>query len=218
MRSQQRWLVFLMVCMSLAAAGVFTGKVFSAAPEGTDGTERCIKKVSVTRAQNPFRVSDSMITKEKDAGTVRAVDDMSGYSPVEAVSQYAVRGDMLMGIRRGTGKAAVNGRYFSDLNRVDATMIEPGQRKEIGRLLPASTGSVPMRNAALFLLESQVVRTYWHVESVLCLADESDSADAYRAVFRGIHKYYTNSYNEEKLDFIITIEKKTGVIALIGGP
>ncbi len=73
------------------------------------------------------------------------------------------------------------------------------------------------RDIVLFLLESQVVATYWHVESVICLVSEDDSPDAYRASFRGTHIYFTNARNEDKLDFSIIIEKKTGAISLLGG-
>jgi hypothetical protein len=123
---------------------------------------------------------------------------------------------MLMGVEKGSREPAVSKRYFSPLTRVDATGLEPGQKKDIGRLQPVSLGSPALRDVALFLLESQIIRTYWHVESVICFTGDYESSDIYSASFKGIHKYFTNSYNEEKLSFSITVNKLTGTMTLEG--
>ena len=83
--------------------------------------------------------------------------------------------------------------------------------------LNALASPLSFRDIALFLLESQIITTYWHIESVLCLVSEDDSADLYKARFQGIHVYYTNKYNEEKLDFSISIKKNSGRMLLLGG-
>ncbi len=64
---------------------------------------------------------------------------------------------------------------------------------------------------------SQVVTTYWHVESILCLVSEDNSAGLYKARFQGKHIYYTNRYNEEKLNFFLTVDTTSGRMVLLGG-
>jgi hypothetical protein len=103
------------------------------------------------------------------------------------------------------------------LARVDATRIEAVQRREIGKLLCGFGKDFSCRDIVFFLLESQIITTYWHIESVICLVSENDSQDVYKASFRGSHIYFTNARNEDKLDFSITIDRKTGTISLLGG-
>ena len=65
-----------------------------------------------------------------------------------------------------------------------------------------------------FLIESQVVNTYWHVEADFCLTEEVDTSERYVARYKGKHIYYTNCENQDPLDFTIIIEKKSGHIFL----
>ncbi len=208
-----------MTSLVLFSTVVFPGNIFSDAPGDRAGAGACVKKVRVTREQNPFRSMDAGAAHGRQAGKVRAVDPAAGgCGPVKALLPYAVHGNPLMFVLEDTGEAVVNAKYFSELCRVDATLIEPGRKKEIGRFLHASPSPALLRDIALFLLGSQIINTYWHVESQLCLAVETDSDDIYKASFSGIHKFYTNKYNEEKLNFSVTIDKRTGAIELLGGP
>ena len=182
-------------------------------------TEPCIRQIRIAKTQDPFRRWDSKPakTKQTDQRVVRAID-LQGevLDAVPGLSRYTAGGIMLMGIEKKTGEPVVSGKLFSPLTRADATRIDPGQRKEIGRLLDISSRDLALQDVALFLLESQIVTTYWHVESVICLVAEEDSAGIYKAFFKGIHKYFTNSYNEEKLSFVVAIDRTTGAITLEG--
>jgi len=218
MRKGLYWPVLLFALM-MTWSLMYPQCAISGARKDQNKMDKCIEKILITRAQNPFREWDAKNYKAGQTGSpVRTVDfNAETCDTVGSLSRYAVRGAMLMGIEKKTHEPVVSGQYFSPLARLDATRIDPGQSKKLGRLLNVSTSPLALREMVLFLLESQIITTYWHVESVICLASEDDSADVYKASFRGIHKYYTNSYNEEKLDFVITIHKKTGDITLLGG-
>lgn len=177
----------------------------------------CIKEVRIGRATNPFQASDSS-GAGPEGRSVRAVDLKSGdFKAMDSLARYAASGKILIGVNRKTQEPVLSSEYFSPLTRVDAVRMEPGQVKEIGTLLNASANPLGFRDVALFLLESQIITTYWHIESRLCMVSENDSRDLYKAHFRGVHVYYTNKYNEEKLDFSISINKNSGRMLLLGG-
>lgn len=218
MRKMPCWFAMLLaviVPVSLTCAG----NAVSTMEKEKGSMENCIEEVRVTRGQNPFREWDASPAGSKLAGApVRAADlEGSDVDTPIGLSRYAFEGGKLMGIGKKTREPAVSSRCFSPLARVDATRIEAGQRRDVGKLLCVPGKDLSYRDIALFLLESQVITTYWHIESVICLMSEDDSPDGYRASFRGSHIYFTNSRNEDKLDFSITIDRKTGTISLLGG-
>jgi hypothetical protein len=207
--------------LALLSTGVLMNPDAAAAGAGDrNGSESCVTRIRVTRAQNPFRVWDARSTRSGDSGPVVQAADLvaESFDAVPSLARYAVHGVMLMGIRKTTREPVVSVKYFTPLARVDATRIRPGQRMEIGKILDLSPSPLTLRDIILFLLESQVIATYWHVESVICLSREEEAAGVYRASFQGIHKYFTNRYNEENLAFTVSIDRKTGAIALVGGP
>ncbi len=212
-----RFALFLAVIVSVGLA--CAGNAMSTMEKEKASTETCIKEVRITRGQNPFREWDASPAGSKQAGApVRAADlQRDDFDTPPGLSRYTVEGGKLMGVEKKTREPVVSSRCFSPLMRVDATRIDAGQSREVGKLLCVPGKDISYRDIVLFLLESQVVATYWHVESVICLVSEDDSPDAYRASFRGTHIYFTNTRNEDKLDFSITIDRKTGTISLLGG-
>jgi len=101
---------------------------------------------------------------------------------------------------------------FKDLKRVDGTRL--AGREIIGTLSGGGLDLQPMQRWVLYLLVAEVIKTYAHIESHLCLSRESDTNERYLAQFSGKHIYYTNQRNEARLAFAITIEKATGQIVL----
>jgi hypothetical protein len=215
--ARRPWFILFFLAAMLAAhmAGPFIS--FAGPPKEIKPVTSCVEEVRIARATNPFKVWDSRGTGPQGT-SVRAADLKGGdYEVIPSLARYTASGQMLMGIDRKTHEPVVSSRYFSPLARVDATRIEPGQKKEIGTFFGASSSTLKFRDVVLFLLESQVVTTYWHVESILCLVSEDNSTELYRAYFRGKHIYYTNRYNEEKLDFVLGIEKASDRMFLLGG-
>lgn len=212
------WLFFALAL--LLTGGLMNPDATAAGAGDQNGSESCITRIRVARAQNPFREWDAKSTRSGNPGSVvRAADiAVESFDAVPSLARYSARGAMLMGIQKKTREPAVSGKYFTPLARVDATRIHPGQRMAIGIILDLSPSPLTLRDIALFLLESQVIATHWHVESVICLVREEDAAGVYRASFQGIHKYFTNQYNEETLAFMVSVDRKTGTVTLVGGP
>lgn len=210
--------VLLLAVMVLASVSYSDNGISKTGEEKGD-TETCIKKIRITRGQNPFREWDAKSVGSGQAAAAVRAADLQGHDFVvlPGLSLYMLEGGNLMEIEKKTGEPVVSAKCFSPLARVDATRIEPGQRREVGKLLCAPGRDFSLRDLVLFLLESQIITTYWHIESALCLVSEDDSPGIYKASFRGTHTYFTNTRNEDKLDFSITINRKTGAIVLLGG-
>jgi len=81
----------------------------------------------------------------------------------------------------------------------------------------ASNTKLAPSASVLFLLQAQIIETYWHLEAELCMVSEEDKPESYRAQFRGVHRYCTNSCEEDAFAFTVHINKKTGGLSLIGG-
>lgn len=218
MRKILYWPV-LFLTVIVPANLICTGNAISMAEREKGSIETCIKEVRITRTQNPFQEWDAKSAGSGQAGArVRAADlEGNDFDVLPGLSRYTFEGGSLMGIEKKNREPVVSAKCFSPLARVDATRIEPGQHKEIGKLLCTPGKSFSCRDVVSFLLESQIITTYWHIESVICLVSEADSPDLYKASFRGTHIYFTNTRNEDKLDFSITIDRKTGAIVLLGG-
>lgn len=188
----------------------------SAAVEGDSIVKKneCIKSYNITRGTSPWQGLTSSYEDEEASKKIAAMAlKGSDYKPIPSLAGYELEGMILMGRCEKRGRVAVEGSFFSGLIRADAT------RKTSGRMLIGTCKTSLLKNftsarIAEFLIESQIVNTYWHVESVFCLDSEDDSADTYTAHYIGKHIYFTNSKNEDPLDFSIVIDKKTGEMFL----
>ncbi len=212
MKKKLRGLLFFLVL--ILPVDILCSENVSSVPF-KEGSGMCLQEVRIARNRDPFRQFEAR--SAKDPSIVRTVHlDRQAFDAVPSLSRYTAGDVMLMGVEKKTGEPMLSERYFSPLARVDATRIDTGQAKEIGRVLNGSGALLTPRNIALFLLESQIVRTYWHVESIICLTSEDERGDIYRASFQGIHRYFTNTYNEEKLSFSIAIDRVSGAMTLVG--
>ncbi|MBE7439381.1 MAG: hypothetical protein HS115_13055 [Spirochaetales bacterium] len=108
----------------------------------------------------------------------------------------------------------VHAGIFSRLERVDAT--RGGPAKAIGSFTREGLAQNSPRNWVLFLLRAEIVQSYAHTESHLCLERERDTPEEYRAQFSGKHIYFTNQRNEAPLRFDLLIGKSSGQILLEG--
>lgn len=69
---------------------------------------------------------------------------------------------------------------------------------------------------AEFLLEAQIIITYWHVDSEACLESEKRTDIEYTAYFTGNHTYYTNMKNVGPLRFAVRINLTNGEMSVLG--
>lgn len=205
-----------------------TGKIFLHAPvfyfillacgciTFADGADKgvknngCIKEYNITRATSPWHGFTSGYEDEEASKKIAALAlKGSDYKAIPSLAEYTHDGKILMGRSEKLGRVAVEVAMFSELRRADATGKIP-ERFLIGICKTTLLKTFTCAEIAEFLVKSQVVNTFWHVESVLCLDAEEDSAESYSAHYKGKHIYFTSCRNEEALDFKITIDKKTG--------
>lgn len=182
--------------------------------ESMSGSGHCNKTYIVTRDKSPWLGFTSSYEEEADSKKIHAESLAdSGYRPIPSLEKYSVNGKYLLGRNEKLRRVAVDSKFFSELRRADATRVTSG-RFLIGSFKDKSFKVMKPAALAEFLIESQLVNTFWHVESHICLVSENDNRDSYIARYKGKHIYFTNSENEGELDFSITIDKKTGEIFL----
>lgn len=176
--------------------------------------DTCIKRYQVTRDKNPWLGFTSSYKEEEDSKKINSVSlRNSDYKPVSGLEKY-IKGDaFIIGRSEKFRRIAVESSLFSELSRGDATRKTDGKFL-IGKYRDIAFNYFKAPELAEFLIESQIVNTYWHVEADFCLTEEEENQTLYRAGYRGKHIYYTNCENEDSLDFSIIIEKKTGNIFL----
>lgn len=201
-----RFILFFML-IALSGVSVYGGERVMKQGE-------CLKKYHITRDTSPWLGFTSSYAEEEESKKIRAVSLAgSGYKPIPLLEKYSVTRKLMIGRNDSLRRIAVEKSLFSDLRRGDATR-DTGGKLLIGQFKDLSFSVMKPDELAEFLIESQIVNTYWHVESQLCLMSEEDLPESYTAGYRGRHIYFTNSENEEPLDFKITIEKATGNIYL----
>lgn len=182
-------------------------------PEPTN----CLMALTVSRGDCPWQDMTDSYEQEQSNKYVQAVAfDGATSNALPSLAEFD-QSDVLMVRDVERKKVTVNSRYFSDLRRGDATRLGMGQAHHIGEFRDLEFTRLAPRNLVLFLIQSQIIETYWHLEAKLCLLREEDRPDAYQAWFHGVHTYFTNEQNDDTFAFVVTIDKKTGEMILTGG-
>ncbi len=122
-------------------------------------------------------------------------------------------GDYLLAVSGENGNIVVNSDYFSDLVKTDATTVE--NPTIIGEYKDLAFKDQSPREVVEFLLQSQLITTYWHLNSDVCLVSETDLEESYVANFDASHYYCTNECVTEEYSFSIEIDKESGEIMLL---
>lgn len=123
---------------------------------------------------------------------------ISGKDGGEALvfAHYPLREPALFRVRAGSGTGApevqANADLFRELWRLDATRAAAAQT--VAQLVDPGLLSQPAlrRPFMAWLLESQIVLSYAHIEANLCLVSEETRDGAYRTDWKGHHIYFTN--------------------------
>jgi hypothetical protein len=68
-----------------------------------------------------------------------------------------------------------------------------------------------------FLLKSNILSSYDHLNSDICLDSEEDAKETYTAEYDATHYYCTNDCHEADYAFSIQINKNSGAITVIKG-
>ena len=175
----------------------------------------CITEISVERHNSPWKNMTASAEEEKASGKILLVNDISSYEKLEYLSRYNINGKLLLAIDQKKKRVVANADYFAEIYKKSAIFFSSGEAQRVGALNKKISDEIVYRSLILFLIESEVIQTYIHLESHLCMMSESDSKTEYRAVFRGEHIYYTSKRNEGRLSFEVRVDKKSGIIQLI---
>lgn len=176
----------------------------------------CLGGIQVTyaidRGADPWHGLTGTAEAEERSRHIRAVaGPPQGFSPLVAPG-LTLNGKPLL--YRGKSEVVVEGSLFSDLERADATRLSSGHSTRIGT---ARTDEA-LRPAFLvpFLLQSQIIITYWHTNADLRLVKE-ERRDSLRCfVIEGEHHYYTNHHNVQHIRFAICTKASTREILVAG--
>ncbi len=175
----------------------------------------CSQKLFITRADCPWVGMTDSYEKEQATKLVKAQALGSTHTPFAALAPFD-QPDLLLAKDAQRKQVHINEHYFSDLRRGDATRLVKNTEHVIGTFRDLSFKRLSPRQLVRFLLQAQIIETYWHLEAELCVVSEEDQPERYRAEFRGVHRYCTNRCEEEAFTFAVRIDKKTGAMALIG--
>jgi len=179
--------------------------------------EKCLYGIKISRHDNPWGEMPEKSWKEEANIKIAAVEISKGtYEMFPHLAAYQINSEMLLGKDKVKKRVVINNRYFSTLEKADATRLPAGSVKSVGKYLDTSFLLLSPRQIVRFLLDAQIITTYWHLESELCLTGEKDGKDAYVATFTGVHHYCTNQCKSDSLKFTVTIDRNTGNISVAG--
>ncbi len=172
-------------------------------------------QLMVDRGESPWQ-GYTATAQEEDAGRhVAAVASTAGLDVPPRLTRYQDGGLAWLAVDRSKRAVVVLASVFGNLERVDVTRLPTGDVRRLGNVTPALAAS-RARDVVVFLLESQVIQTFIHMEAELRLEREEDTPAAYVAHFTGVHRFYTNKKNERALAFEVRVEKNTGAITVTG--
>lgn len=178
--------------------------------------EKCKVILKIKNSESPWRDYTKNLEEEQAGKHVYAVLMEPSFEQLKHLSQYTLPDGPLLAINRAARRVVVNNNYFSDLDRPDATNLIKRNPFVIGTFKGLGVAGISAQQLVLFLLESQLIKTYAHLESKLCLVSEEDGEMSYAAHFEGAHIYYTDKRNEQVFSFTVRINKKTGLMEISG--
>lgn len=115
---------------------------------------------------------------------------------------------------RSPTEVAVDERFFSALERVDATRLKAGERRVVGAA--AQPALLAPEFLLPFLLHAHVVITLWHTDAELRLERTERRGQLQCHVLKGEHHYYTNTRNTGPLHFSICTDASSRQVHVIG--
>jgi hypothetical protein len=176
---------------------------------------KCEQELTISRGDSPWQGYTSSHQEESAGKHIQAVPLQPAFEVPKHLARYVSGGKPLLAIDRQARRVHVEATWFSDLERPDATRLAPGARVPLGTLKKLPEG-LTHADIARFLVESQLVQTYWHLEARLCPGPVQDDAAVYRLELRGVHAYCTNECQEDPVSFAVRIDKRTGAMDIEG--
>jgi hypothetical protein len=175
---------------------------------------KCIAEYTIDRQTNPWQGFTGSYAEEEASKTVKAGEiDGKEFAPLPSLARFTINGTVLIGRSEKKRQVILNGKYFSEFKRGDATRGDP-KPEILGTYKDKGFKLLPPRQLVEFLLYAHLVTTYWHIESNLCLTKEESNEASYKAFFSGSHTYFTNNKNTDPLSFSIAVDMKSGQVTL----
>ncbi len=183
--------------------------------EGETMKEFCRKQYLIDRSDNPWDDYTKSYEQEQAGKQIAAVKLTDDYERIACLASYTIDGQPLLADDRKNQRIVINQAFFSPIARPDVTALRPKEKFILGKALDPRLYENPGLLTS-FLLDSQLIQTYHHMEATLNLRLEEDSTESFSAYFDGVHVYYTNEKNERSYRFKLTIDKATGEISVLG--
>jgi hypothetical protein len=102
--------------------------------------------------------------------------------------------------------------WLTEIHVTDATRLPPGESVAVARLGPKGCRTPP-RALARLLMETGILRCYWHLEATVCLRAETAGSNAWEGRYEGEHVYYTSRRNTGAFRF--TLRVADGLVTVI---
>jgi hypothetical protein len=206
------------ICLFLLVLMIALPMTTEAARKAEDkNDENCLDRIKISRNDDPWQDMPESSWQEEAKRNIAAVEINKGtYEVFPHLAAYQLNSEMLLGKDKVKKRVVINNRYFSTLEKADATRLPAGTVKSVGKYLDTSFLLLSPKQIVRFLLDAQIITTYWHLEAELCLTGEKDGKDAYVAAFTGVHRYCTNRCQADSLGFTVTIDRNTGNISVTG--
>lgn len=170
---------------------------------------------SVQRGESPWHGLTNSWEEEEKGKIIHAMNlPANGYYAVNQPHELMWKGESILYRNDSKREVAIDQKYFSTLNRVDATSIAKGQSLIVGRVVDSKLFDpnflIP------FLIKGQILITYIHTDSELIWRKNFNLTDKSCYHFSGEHHFYTNEKNTSSLNFKICLDQMSQEIKVVG--
>lgn len=190
----------LLLCSAPAVAG------------SADDSTRCVQQWSLARHDNPWNGLTQNAAAEEATYLLDAVRTRPAGKNLAKQPVPLRAGDFILFRSGSMQKVVANARYFSNLQRIDVTGKPLRSAGAIGRATAAARKAWKPEEILGILLETQIIMTYIHMESSVCLHKVEDNSETYMAQLSGTHTYYTNARHTASFAFRFYLDKKSGAM------
>jgi hypothetical protein len=121
----------------------------------------------------------------------------------------------LLWLSRDQQRIVVDEELFSTLALVDVTWITEPRRSKVGRYRPEHLPDASPRAIAAILMRANVIRTWAHNFSELCLRDETREGARTHLRYDGIHTY--NGIVHQDFAFEVEVDEETREVTTTRG-
>ncbi len=183
--------------------------------EGTVNRPKCVATWSIDHAS-------SVLSEQRMRGTYH--DDFfvryesepitTAHLPIDALRRFSLDGSPIFFLQPDKASVVVDARFSSALATADMTSLAPGTRAVLGRLTPRAMSLAPLDLVDL-LVRADVLRTYAHIGSEVCVLGAAKSAGAIKADVRGEHTYVTHHEHHAAFAFHLDVAPD-GELSVVG--